>query len=103
MQVVGLIIAWILQIYLYLLLARAILSFIPLLNPRFSPSGLVLVLFELVYSLTDPPLKLAKRLLPAGPSFGGVRLDIGFLVVWLGVILLMRLNSFVFFNLLSGA
>lgn len=97
MQVIGLIIAWALQIYFYILLARAILSFIPLLNPRFRPTGLVLVLFEVVYSLTDPPIKLARRLLPNGPSFGGVRFDLGFLVVWLGLLLLMRINAFIFF------
>lgn len=97
MQVIGLTIAWALQIYFYVLLARAILSFIPIVNPRFTPRGFVLVLFEAVYSLTDPPIKLARRLLPTGPSFGGVRFDLGFLVVWLALLVLMRINAFIFF------
>lgn len=97
MQVIGLVIAWILQIYLYVLIARMILSFVPLLNPRFEPKGLVLVAFEFVYSLTDPPIKLARRILPPGPSFGGVRFDLGFIVVWILIVIAMQVNAAIFF------
>ncbi|MDO4784338.1 MAG: YggT family protein [Propionibacteriaceae bacterium] len=98
MVLVGIVISWVLGIYCYVLFARAVLSFIPLINPRFEPRGVVLVLCEAIYSLTDPPIRLARRLVPSGPGFGGVRLDLGFLLVFLAVLLLMRLNHFFFLS-----
>lgn len=96
MYFIGMTIAWVLQAYLFVLFARMVLSWVPVLNPRFEPRGIVAVLFEAVYSLTDPPIRLVRRLLPSGPSFGGVRLDLGFLVVFLAIVVLIRINALVF-------
>lgn len=98
MQLVGLVIYWLLQAYVFVLFARMLLSWVPVINPRFEPRGIVLIAFEAVYSLTDPPIKLARRLLPPGPSFGGIRLDLGFLIVFIAVLVLMRVNAFIFFR-----
>ena len=98
MVLVGIVVAWVLRIYCYVLFARAVLSFVPLINPRFEPRGAVLVLFEAVYSLTDPPIRLARNLVPSAPGIGGVRFDLGFLLVFLAVMVLMRLNQFLFLS-----
>lgn len=98
MLTVGIVIAWVLQIYFYILLARAILSWVPLISPSFQPKGALLVIFEVVYSLTDPPMNLARRWLPNGPTFGGIRLDLGFLVVLIALLVLMQLNRIIFLS-----
>lgn len=98
MALIGTVIAIMLQVSIALLLIRMVFSWVPVLNPRFAPKGLVLVIFELVYSITDPPIKLAQRLLPAGPSIGGVRFDLGFMVVFFALILLQRIVAAIFFR-----
>lgn len=95
MSLIGLILFRILQIFLWLMMARAIMSWIPMLAPNFTPKGIVLVLFELIYTLTDPPMKLARRIPPL--NLGGIGLDMGFLAVVVAVIVLQRVVLTVFF------
>ncbi len=47
-----------------------------------SPRGPVLVGLEVVYSLTDPPMKLLRRLIPP-LRIGGMALDLSILLVLL--------------------
>ena len=43
---------------------------------------------EAVYTVTDPPLKFLRRLIPP-LSLGAIRLDLAFLVLMLGVSILL--------------
>ena len=43
-------------LYMLLLIARLVMEWIRAYSRDFRPSGLVLVLFEVVYTLTDPPV-----------------------------------------------
>ncbi|MBK8460341.1 MAG: YggT family protein [Micropruina sp.] len=85
----------VLSVYLAVLTARAILSFVPLFVRGWQPRGIMLVLAEFVYTLTDPPLKLMRRLIPP-VRLGGIALDLGFLVLYLGVSFLRNLVGAVF-------
>ncbi len=67
------------QLYALLLLVRAIISWVPSLDP-YNP------LVRLVYQATDPVLEPVRRLIPA---VGG--LDISFLVVFFGLQFLARI------------
>ena len=67
------------QIYIYVLWARFILDWVRVLNPRFRPRGVLLVLFELVFTLTDPPIKMFRRILPP-IRLGQISLDLGWMV-----------------------
>ena len=73
-------------VYLFFaaLICRLILDWIQVLSREWRPRGPVLVLAEGVYSVTDPPLKFLRRLIPP-LSLGSVRLDMGFLVLILAV------------------
>ena len=51
-------------------------------------AGAVLVVAEVVYTLTDPPLKALRWVMPP-LSIGQIRLDLAFLVIMLGDSLLM--------------
>ena len=67
------------QIYIYVLWARFILDWVRVLNPRFRPRGVLLVLFELVFTLTDPPIKMFRRIVPP-IRLGQISLDLGWMV-----------------------
>ncbi|AXK44642.1 YggT family protein [Brachybacterium saurashtrense] len=80
-------------IYLLLLLARLVLEWIQSYARDFRPSGPVLVLFEVVYTLTDPPVKGLRRLIPP-LRLGAVSLDLSLMILLiLGWILLRVLGG----------
>jgi len=96
MVVMGLILYRILQIYMWLLIARMVLSWVPLILPDFRPSGFIAAIFEAIYTVTDPPLKMANRYIPP-LNLGAIGLDVGFMVVVLLVIVLQRAVLVIFF------
>ena len=81
-----------LLVYLLVLLARVILEYIPLFNREWRPKGTGLVLAELVYTVTDPPLRLFRRLLPP-LRLGPIAIDLGFPVTMLLVFVLMSITG----------
>lgn len=90
MQLVGMLIYYALLAFTLVLTARALLSFVPLFVRGWEPKGVVLVLAETVYTVTDPPLRFfGKVIRPL--RFGGVALDLGFLVLFFLVSFAMRL------------
>ena len=84
---VALTLFWILQVYMLVLLVRVLLSWVPLLNQGWTPRGVVLVVVESVYFVTDPPLKLLRSFIKP-VRMGTVSLDLGVLVLFLVVYLL---------------
>ena len=78
--------ALIFVVYLFFaaLICRLVLDWIQVLAREWRPSGPVLVLAEAIYTVTDPPLKFLRRLIPP-LSLGTVRLDLAFLVLMVGV------------------
>jgi YggT family protein len=74
--VVGLIINWILWIFLLILFARMILSWVPVLVRDWEPRGPMLVFAEIIYSITDPPLRLLRKVLKP-VRIGNMMLDLG--------------------------
>ncbi len=67
-------------LYMLLLIARLVMEWIRAYSRDFRPSGLVLVLFEVVYTLTDPPVKALRRLIPP-LRIGAVALDLSMMVL----------------------
>lgn len=85
-----------LLLYVITLVARLVLEWIQSYSRDFRPSGLVLVLFELVYTLTDPPVKALRRLIPP-LRLGAVSLDLSLMILLLvGWLLLGFLARFTF-------
>ncbi len=79
----------VLQIFLWLLVARMVLSWMSFLSPRLSPSGFVAVIFEVIYTLTDPPLKFLGRFIPP-LRVGAVAIDTSFMVLFFLILVLRR-------------
>ena len=96
MYVVGNIIYWVLWIFLLVLFARMILSWVPVLVRDWQPRGPMLVVAEVVYSITDPPLRLLRKVLRP-VRVGNMMLDLAFIGLAILVSILMQINNAVFF------
>lgn len=68
--------------FFLLLLVRLVLDWVQFFVRDWRPSGPVLVVAEATYTVTDPPLRFLRRLLPP-LAIGNVRLDLAFLVLML--------------------
>jgi YggT family protein len=80
---------YVLSIYLVLLIARMIFSWIQAYARSWSPSGILLVIAEGVYSATDPPLRFLRRYIPT-VRLGSVALDLSFMLLFLVVYVLWQ-------------
>jgi YggT family protein len=96
MFIIGTIIGWVLWIFLLVLFARMILSWIPVLVRDWQPRGPMLVVAEVIYSVTDPPLRALRRVLKP-VRIGNMMLDLAFIGLAIGVSILMQVNRAVFF------
>lgn len=74
------------------LICRLVLDWIQVLAREWRPHGPILFFAEAIYTVTDPPLKWLRRLIPP-LSLGSIRLDMAFLVLILGVSFALRLLS----------
>ena len=90
MSIVGRVLSILLWAYLLVMIARLIFDYIRIFARSWQPKGVVLLLAELVYTLTDPPLRFLRRFIPP-LRLGGVSLDLSFLVL---IIVLQILLSF---------
>jgi len=75
------------SLYLLLLFGRLIIGWIGVFARDWRPSGPLVVVLEVIYSATDPPLKLLRRVIPP-LTIGSVRLDLGFMILFIACITL---------------
>lgn len=80
---------YLLSVYLVLLISRMILSWIQVYAKSWSPTGILLVVAEGVYSATDPPLRFLRRYIPS-VRLGSVALDLSFMLLFLVVYVLWQ-------------
>lgn len=78
------------EFYVYILIGRLILEYVLMFSRSFTPRGIMAVLFEFVFGLTDPPLKFLRRYIPP-LRMGNVAIDLSFIVLILGLNLLQGL------------
>ena len=87
MSAITSLIASLLDIYILVLILRLVFDYITMFARDWRPKGLVLVLAETLYSLTDPPLNAIRRFVPP-LRLGSISLDLGFLILIFGVSIL---------------
>jgi YggT family protein len=87
MSAITSLIASLLDIYILVLILRLVFDYITMFARDWRPRGLVLVLAETLYSLTDPPLNALRRVVPP-LRLGSISLDLGFLILIFGVSIL---------------
>ena len=87
---IGQILHLILQIFLFSLLGRLILDYFRMFKPSWRPGGIILILVEAIYTITDRPMNFVRRFVPP-LRIGGVSLDLAFIVLFFAVQMLMPL------------
>lgn len=88
--VIASIVHLVLLLYIFVLFARLILDYIPMFNREWRPKGFGLVAAEAVYTVTDPPIRFFRRLIPP-LRIGSLSLDFGFTLTLLVVLILMNI------------
>ncbi|WP_086826015.1 YggT family protein [Allokutzneria sp. NRRL B-24872] len=73
-----------------LLMARVVVEAVRFFAREWRPAGGVAVTLETIYTVTDPPVRMARRVMPS-VRIGGVGLDLSIMVLLLVVIILMGL------------
>ena len=74
----------ILTFFTWLLFARIIIDYVRMFARNWRPKSGVIALFEIVYAITDPPMKFVGRFIPP-LRIGGVALDLSFIVILLAL------------------
>lgn len=71
-----------LLLFFILLLVRLVLDWVMVFARSWKPTGVALVIAEATYTVTDPPLRLLRRVIPP-LRIGAISLDLAFLVLFL--------------------
>jgi YggT family protein len=82
----------VLWLFLGLLFVRFIVDWVQVFARSWTPHGPVLVVLEVVYTITDPPILFVRRFIPP-LRLGSVALDTSFLIVMVVCYLLLNLND----------
>ena len=80
----------ILLLYLFILIVRMIFSWIQSFSRDWHPTGIILVIAECAFTVTDPPLKFLRRFIPP-LRLGMVALDLSFMVLFIVVLIMLKL------------
>ena len=91
MNIVGQLIELILGTFIVLLIVRLVVDWIQMFARSWVPKGPMLVVLEGVYTITDPPVKALRKVIPP-LRLGGVALDLSFIAVLLICYILLSLN-----------
>ena len=81
MHTVGQLLTLILWVFLLLLIARLVMQYVLMFARSYEPHGVAAMIWEVVYSVTDPPLNFFRSFIPP-LRLGGVELDLSFLVLF---------------------
>ena len=79
-------------LFIIALIGRMILGFVMSLSRDWRPAGAMLVVTEAIFTVTDPPLRLLRKVIPP-VQFGQVRFDLAFLVLFIGCTILQNILS----------
>ena len=91
MRTIGTVFSTVVFLFFLTLIGRLVFDWVQVLSRDWRSKGAVLVVAELVYTVTDPPLRLLRRVIPS-INLGGMRIDIAFLVLMVITSLLMTIR-----------
>jgi len=91
-SLIGTIAYLLLLLYFFVLWGRFIVDLVRGINRSWRPQGFVLVLVELVYTLTDPPVNFFRRIFPP-LRVGPIAFDFGWSLTMLCCIIGMWITA----------
>jgi YggT family protein len=77
-----------LLVFIGLLWIRFVVDWVQVFARSWTPSGVLLVVLEVVYSATDPPIKALRRVIPP-LRIGTIAIDLSFIIVMLTAYILL--------------
>jgi len=86
------VIYYILWLYLLILIGRLIIDMLQMYSRSWSPSGVLAMVAEVLFTLTDPPLRLLRRYIRP-VRLGSVALDLSYTLLFLVIIVLLAVVS----------
>ncbi len=89
MQYLREVLFYVLTIYLVVLIGRMIFGWIQVFARDWRPSGIILVVAEGIFTVTDPPLKFLRRFIPP-LRLGMVAMDLSFMVLFIVILILLE-------------
>ena len=89
MQYLREVLTYVLTIYLVILIGRMIFGWVQVFPRDWRPTGVLLVLAEAIFTVTDPPLKFLRRFIPP-LRLGMVAMDLSFMVLFIVVLILLE-------------
>jgi YggT family protein len=92
MPIVGQIIQGVLWFFIAMLWVRFVVDWVQVFARSWSPRGVLLVALEVVYSVTDPPIKALRKVIPP-LRIGNFALDLSFLLVMVIAYVLLYINT----------
>lgn len=84
MSILGHYLGGLIGLYIYVLIGRLIFDYIQMFARTWRPTGIVLLIAEGIYTVTDPPLTALRRVIRP-VRLGTVSLDLSFLVLIIGL------------------
>ena len=89
MGILKIVLDYVLWIYLLILIVRMIFTWVQTFSRSWAPTGVLLVIAEAVFTVTDPPLRFLRRYIRP-LRIGSVALDLSFMVLFFVVIFAMQ-------------
>jgi len=83
---------YLLLLYFFVLWGRFILDLVRNFSRGWRPQGFGLVVSEFVFALTDPPIKVVRRVIPT-IRIGGFALDFAWSIVMIVTLILLSVAS----------
>ncbi|MFN8083542.1 MAG: YggT family protein [Dermatophilaceae bacterium] len=83
---------FLLWLYFVALIGRLVIEWVQVFSRDWRPRGVVLVIAEALFTVTDPAVRLLRRLIPP-LRIGGASVDLSMLALLLGVSLLMNVTG----------
>jgi len=80
---------YVLWIYLLILIVRMIFTWVQAFSRQWSPTGIMLIIAEGIYTATDPPLRFLRRYIRP-LRIGSVALDLSFMVLFFAVLIMVN-------------
>jgi YggT family protein len=79
---------YVLYVIVGLLILRLIIDYVMMFARNFRPSGLLAAALEIAYTVTDPPLRALRRIIPP-LRLGSFSLDLSFIVLFISAYVLI--------------
>ncbi|GAA2117451.1 YggT family protein [Nocardioides bigeumensis] len=92
MSVVWQVLHGLLWFFIAFLWVRFVFDWVQVFARSWSPRGPLLVILEVVYSVTDPPIKALRRFIPP-LRIGNFALDLSFILVLVAAYILLQVTA----------